>query len=76
MVYSPVPLLIEAGSTSIEKPNAIVLSGTTAEQVAEAARAGPAERAERQEIGHSALVPRTAEALKRDLKNSPPQHLT
>ncbi len=73
MVFSPVPQLIEAGSTSTEKPNAIVLSGTAVERVAEAAGAGVAEAAERHEIGQSALTPATAEALKLDLENNPPQ---
>jgi hypothetical protein len=73
MIFSPVPRLIEAGSTSIEKPNAIVLSATSADRVAEAAGAGAAEAAERHEIGRSALTPVTADILKADLSNNPPQ---
>jgi hypothetical protein len=73
MDFSPVPQLIEAGSSSIEKPNAILLSGTAAERVAEAAGAGAAEAADRHEIGRSALMPAVAEILKADLKNNPPQ---
>jgi hypothetical protein len=73
MVFFPVPLLIEAGSKTEEKPNAIVFSGTAVERLAEAAGAGAAEAAERQEVGTTALIPAAAEALKADLKNSPPQ---
>jgi hypothetical protein len=73
MVFAPVPLLIEAGSTAIEKPNAIVLSGAAVEQLAEAAGAGSAAAAARQEIGMSALEPADAQAVKADLTTNPPQ---
>jgi hypothetical protein len=73
MVFSPVPQLIEAGSNSIEKPNAILLTGSAVERVAEAAGAGAAEAMESHEIGHSALTPTAAENLKADLKSNPPQ---
>ncbi len=73
MVFSPVPLLIEAESTSSEKPNAIVLSGAPAERLAEAAGAGPAETAPSQEIGKRPLTPAAVEAVKKDLKANPPQ---
>ena len=73
MVFSPVPQLIEAGSTSKEKPNAIVISGTSADRLADAAGAGPDATANRQEIGTQALLPEDAEALKADLKANPPQ---
>jgi hypothetical protein len=64
MVFSPVPLLVEAGSTSVEKPNAIILSGAAVEKLAEAAGAGPAETAARQEIGSDAFKPADARAVK------------
>jgi hypothetical protein len=54
MVFSPVPLLVEAGSTLIEKPNAIVLTGAAVERLAEATGASSADVAERQEIGRTA----------------------
>ena len=73
MVFSPVPLLIEAGSTSTEKPNAIVLSGRSADRLAEAAGAGRAEKAALHEIGRQPLTPAAVEAVKKDLKGNPPQ---
>ena len=73
MVFSPVPLLIEAGSTSTEKPNAIILSGGSADRLANAAGAGPAERAASQEIGKQPLTPGAIEAVKKDLEGNPPQ---
>jgi hypothetical protein len=45
MIFAPVPLLIEAGSTSVEKPNAIIFSRGEADRLAEAAGAGPADTA-------------------------------
>ena len=39
MIFSPVPQLIEAGSTSIEKPNAIILRDSAADRLADAAGA-------------------------------------
>src|SRR5262249_55872947 len=66
-------LLVEAGSTSIEKPNAIVLTGEAVERLAEATGAGSADAADRHEIGRTALTPVIADALKADLKNNPPQ---
>jgi hypothetical protein len=73
MVFSPVPLLIEAGSTSNEKPNAILFSGDSVGHLVRAAGAGPAESADRQEIGTKALTPALATALQADLKINPPQ---
>lgn len=73
MVFSPVPFLIEAGSTSTEKPNAIVLSGGSADRLAEAAGAGRADKAASQEIGRQPLTPAAVEAVKKDLKANPPQ---
>lgn len=73
MVFSPVPLLAEAGSTLTEKPNAIVLSGAAAKRLAEAAGAGAAEAAGRHEVGKDALTPEMAEVLKDDLQANPPQ---
>ncbi len=73
MVFFPVPLLIEARSTSVEKPNAIVLSGEPVERLAEAAGAGRTEERHQPEIGAQALAPAAATALKADLKTNPPQ---
>jgi hypothetical protein len=68
-----VPLLIEAGSTSVEKPNAIILSGTVSDRLADAAGAGSAEAGPKQEIGTLALTPAAVQAVKQDLKANPPQ---
>lgn len=73
MVFSPVAQLVDAGSTSVEKPNAIVLSGAATAQVAQAAGAGPADSADRQEIGQTPFKPEAAKAVKDDLKANPPQ---
>ncbi len=73
MIFSPVPQLIEAGSTSIEKPNAIILSGTATDRLADAAGAGSAEAAAKQEIGTQPLTPAAVQAVKQDLKANPPQ---
>jgi hypothetical protein len=73
MVFSPVPLLIEAGSNSAEKPNALIISGETIERLAKAAGAGAAEEDRQQEIGTEALTPQKATTMKDDLKANPPQ---
>jgi hypothetical protein len=66
-------MLIEAGSTTIDKPNAIILSGVSTENIAEAAGAGTANASEKHEIGTEALRPVLVEALEKDLKMNPPQ---
>ena len=73
MVFCPVPKLIEAGSTSVEKPNAIILSGASSDRLADAAGAGQAALTNMQEIGGQALTPPAVEALKADLKANRPQ---
>jgi hypothetical protein len=73
MIFSPVPLFIEAGSTSIEKPNAIIVSGIAADRLAEATGTGPADKAGSQEIGKEALSPAKVQALTENLKANPPQ---
>ena len=73
MLFAPVPLLIEAGSTAIDKPNAIILTGRSTERVADATGAGAADGGKKQEIGAEALKPQQVEALEQDLKINPPQ---
>ncbi|PWG03508.1 hypothetical protein [Sphingosinicella humi] len=73
LLYSPVPQLIEAGSTSDEKPNAVMISGSASEKLAVAAGAGPAEKTGDQEVGLAALTPEAATAITSDLKANPPQ---
>lgn len=63
LIFAPTPELIEAGSTSPAKPNAIRLGG---------AAAGRAAAAASEEIGSVALTPQKAEAVIADLKANPP----
>src|SRR5262249_57649048 len=73
MVYSPVSKNIEAGSTSAEKPNAIVLSGVAAERIAAATGSHRSNDAHAAEIGSSALQPAKVQAMQADLKANPPK---
>lgn len=69
LIYSPVPRNVEAGSTSAERPNALVIEGEAAETLAHVtALAGP-----RTEVGQTALTPgRVAETVE-NLRTDPPQ---
>jgi hypothetical protein len=73
MVFTPVPLFIEAGSTSIQKPNAIIVSGAAADRLAEATGTGLVDKAGSQEIGKEALTPTKVQRLTENLKANPPQ---
>jgi hypothetical protein len=73
MVYSPVSKNIEAGSTSVEKPNAIMLSGSAADRIATAAGSNTAEDAPRPEVGNKALEPSKVKQMQTDLKANPPK---
>lgn len=73
MIFAPVPLLVEAGSTSIEKPNALLLTGESATAVACAAGAAGETLPQGAEIGAQAMLPQMIEAAKKDLKRSPVQ---
>ena len=73
MLFAPVPMLIEAGSTTSDKPNAIIIAGGNTDRVADAAGAGIGNSNTNQEIGTEALTPNRAEALEQDLKINPPQ---
>jgi len=73
MVYSPVSRNIEAGSTSAEKPNAIVLSGGAGDRIAAATGADTAEKAPRPEVGKMALDPAKVQSMQSDLKANPPR---
>lgn len=72
MVYSPVSKNIEAGSTSVDKPNAIVLTGTAADRIATAAGADTGEEAPKPEVGDKALQPAKVEEMQSNLKANPP----
>lgn len=73
MVYAPVPLLVEAGSTSAEKPNALLLTGPSATTVASAAGAAGETLPQAAEIGGQAMTPKMIETANDDLKISPVQ---
>jgi len=73
MVYSPVSKNIEAGSTSVEKPNAVVLSGSAADRIAAAAGSDTREDAPRPEVGSKALEPAKVQQMQADLKTNPPK---
>lgn len=69
MVFSPVPRNVDAGSTSVEKPNALVIEGAAAETLAHAtALAGPGT-----EVGQTALTPQRVDETVANLKADPPQ---
>jgi hypothetical protein len=70
LFFAPVPQLIEAGSTTRDKPNGIMLTGTAAGKVADAT--GLAANGV-QEVGIQALTPKMVDTLKHDLKTNPPQ---
>ncbi|MHA6346570.1 hypothetical protein [Roseivivax sp. CAU 1761] len=83
MVYAPVSRNVEAGSTSAERPNAIVLGGPATETLAVASGTTPPPEAHQpntetdqqadQEIGHEALRPTRVEEMEADLKANPPR---
>lgn len=70
LVYSPVPRLIEAGSPNREKPNAVMLAGASAKQVATATTGGDNRLSE---IGCQGLGPDDIRRVETDLANEPPQ---
>jgi len=70
IVYSPAPLLIEAGSSQPEKPNAIVLQGAVPPTLA--AACGLGDLHDRQ-IGLDPVNQRTFSAVKQDLQANPPK---
>jgi hypothetical protein len=72
MLFAPVPMLIEAGSKTDEKPNAIIIKGGDIGRIADATGAGEV-NSKKQEIGTRAMTPELAEALDRDLAMNPPQ---
>lgn len=72
MVFAPVSKNIEAGSDTVEKPNAIVLRGSASESLARAAGAERADEGSAGEIGNAALDPKKVEAMQADLERNPP----
>lgn len=71
IIYSPPPLLIEAGKTVDTQPNAIILDSTPPAVVA-AIGAGEKGR-EEQKVGLSKVKAETIQKVKNDLVNNPPQ---
>lgn len=72
VVYSPVPLLIEAGSDQPDKPNAIFLSGNVPAAIESACGLGVDADSARQ-VGLEFVNDATLEEVQADLKASPPK---
>ncbi|MFC3166877.1 hypothetical protein [Paracoccus fontiphilus] len=72
MIFAPVSKNIEAGSETAEKPNAIMLRGSSSDSLISAAGADPLSAASKGEIGNSALDPAKVEAMQADLARNPP----
>jgi len=72
MVFAPVSKNIEAGSETAEKPNAIILRGASADNIARAAGAQQDDENPSGEIGNSALDPDKVAAMQADLERNPP----
>ena len=68
MVFAPVSRNVEAGSTTEEKPNAIMLDGRVTEKLAEATGATEGEN----EVGVTGMKPERVSQMEADLKASPP----
>jgi hypothetical protein len=69
MVYAPVSRNVEAGSTTDEKPNAIMLDGAATENLAVAAGASDGET----EIGVTGMEPERVAQMQADLTANPPK---
>lgn len=73
LIYSPAPMNIEAGSTSDDKPNALLLGAAVADLLAGKAGAGKDDaRTPEVEIGGSSLSVERVEQVQADLKQNPP----
>ena len=68
MVYAPVSRNVEAGSTTEEKPNAIMLHADATEKLAEATGAAEGEM----EVGVTGMEPDRVVEMVADLKTNPP----
>jgi hypothetical protein len=74
LIYSPTPLLVEAGSTAPTKPNAIILQPNAAEAIAAACGVGTgADAAAHQEMGLEFVDQKKLNEVKADLKENPPK---
>ncbi len=72
IIYSPTPLLIEAGSDQPDKPNAIMLKQELPKSLADACAIGE-ERHATLEIGKDAADTAKISEVKRDLEERPPK---
>lgn len=71
-VYAPGSKNIETGSTSEDKPNAVLISGA-AERIAKAAGQDRTEPVKNAEVGNAALDPDRVRAMQDDLAANPPK---
>lgn len=71
MVFSPTPRMVEAGSTTIENPNAVILSGAAASDRFSAASSESS--GGQPEIGEKPLDAGAIKSMERDLQDNPPQ---
>lgn len=69
LVYAPVSRNVEAGSTTEEKPNAVMLDGAPTEKLAEATGLVEGER----EVGTASMDSTRVAEMADDLKANPPQ---
>ncbi|WP_076534486.1 hypothetical protein [Gemmobacter megaterium] len=73
LIYSPAPMNIEAGSTSDDKPNALLLGAEVADLLAEKTGATTVDTgASEAEIGGGSLSVERVAQVQADLKQSPP----
>ena len=76
LIYSPVSRNIEAGSTSVDRPNAILLHGSVVDSIAASAGGndGGSHKSDgTAEIGNVALDPTKVQEMQEDLKANPPK---
>ena len=72
LVYTPTPLLIEAGSKTPEKPNAIAIQAA-ANVIENACACDPDTLPNDAEIGKEVVCSKEFEAVKKDLEDAPPK---
>jgi hypothetical protein len=71
MIFAPVSKNIEAGSSSVDQPNAIMLKGAATSRIAAAAGGASGDAAPEPEVGQQALKPEKVAAMTDDLKRNP-----
>ncbi|MEX1138495.1 MAG: hypothetical protein WEF53_04020 [Bacteroidota bacterium] len=72
LIYSPTPLLIEGGSQTPNKPNAVILDAQLPQALADACAAGERQGA-KLEVGRDVVDAGKLDAVKRDLLERPPK---